>query len=384
MLAVAVALGAVAFGAASCCKKAPQGDARGVSEGKGAMSIQKSDFGTTKDGQKVELYTLTNKNGVVAKVMTYGAILTELHVPDKQGKKANVVLGFDTLKRYEEGHPYFGATIGRVTNRIGKGKFTLDGKTYELAVNNGPNALHGGLVGFDKKVWKAEEVKGAAGAAVRFTYRSPDGEEGYPGTLEAAVTYTLTDKDELKLDYKATTDKATPVNLTNHSYFNLKGAGNGDILGHVLTVNADKYTPADDTLLPTGDLAPVKGTPFDFTTPTAIGARVAQVPGEPRGYDLNYVVNGKAGELRPCAKVTEPTSGRVMEVSTTEPGVQFYTGNFLKGEETGIGGVYKQHYGFCLEAQHYPDSANQPKFPSTILKPGQTYTQTTVYRFGVE
>jgi aldose 1-epimerase len=339
------------------------------------------DFGNTPDGTPVELYTL--KNGkMTAKVMTYGAILTELHVPDRNGKIADVVLGFDTLAGYLAGHPYFGATTGRVANRIAGGKFTLDGKEYILAVNNGPNSLHGGLKAFDKKVWKAEAVSGPSGPAVKFSYTSPDGEEGYPGNLAVTVTYTVTADNELKIDYTATTDKATPLNLTNHSYFNLGSPASGDILNHELTLEADQYTPSDDTLIPTGQLAPVKGTPLDFTAPKAIGSRFAELTGEPRGYDHNYVLRGERKTPTLGARVYDPDSGRVLEMFTTEPGVQFYTANFLDGSLKGKGGVvYKKHQGFCLEAQHFPDSIHHPNFPSTVLKPGETYSQTTIYKF---
>jgi aldose 1-epimerase len=344
---------------------------------KGA-GVEKKEFGKTPDGTAVEEYTLTNKNGVKAKVITYGAILTELHVPDKDGKLTDVVLGFDDLKGYLAGHPYFGATVGRVANRIAKGKFTLDGKEYKLAVNNGPNALHGGVKGFDKVVWKAEPSKNAA--SVKFTYVSADGEEGYPGKLTATVTYMLTDKNELRLDYTATTDKATPVNLTNHSYFNLAGPASGDILDHEIMIAADKYTPTDDTLIPTGEIKPVKGTPYDLTTPTPIGKHIGELKG---GYDINYVLNRSDAKEPPlAARVREPKSGRVMEVYTTEPGIQFYTGNFLDGTIKGKGGVvYKKHQGFCLETQHFPDSVNHKEFPSTIVEPGKTYKQTTIYQF---
>jgi aldose 1-epimerase len=343
-------------------------------------------FGKTKDGTAVDLYILTNRRGMKAKVMTYGAILTELYAPDRDGKMADVVLGFSNLKGYLQGHPYFGATVGRVANRIAKGRFTLKGKEYRLKINNGPNALHGGLKGFDKVVWSAKPLKEKNGAGVRFTYRSPDGEESYPGNLTATVTYTLTNKNELKIDYTATTDQDTPVNLTNHSYFNLAGAKSGkDILGHVLMLAADRYTPTDRTLIPTGKIKPVKGTPLDFTKPTAIGARIGKLKGDPGGYDHNMVLRRKGKGLELAARVTEPNSGRVMEMYTTEPGVQFYTGNFLDGKVKGKGGVaYQKHFGFCLEAQHYPDSVNHPEFPSIILKPGKTYRQTTVYKFSAQ
>jgi aldose 1-epimerase len=349
-----------------------------------AVTVKKSSFGKTPNGTEVDLYTLSNGR-ITAKVITYGAILTELDAPDKKGETGDVVLGFDDLKSYVAGHPYFGATVGRVANRIAKGKFTLDGKEYKVAVNNGPNHLHGGLKGFDKVVWKAEAVQGKDGAGVRFTYHSPDGEEGYPGNLDVSVTYTLTGDDALHIDYEAKTDKATPINLTNHTYFNLAGAGKGDILGHELMLAADKYTPADETLIPTGKIEPVKGTPFDFTTAKLIGKDLKELKGNPVGYDVNFVLRGGDGK-KPAlgARVVEPKSGRVLEMSTTEPGVQFYTGNFLDGKQEGKGGVYKQYYGFCLEAQHFPDSINQPAFPSVLLKPGQTYRQTTIYKFSVQ
>jgi aldose 1-epimerase len=349
-----------------------------------APAVHKAGFGTTKEGAAVEIYTITNRNGLTAKLTTYGATLTELLVPDKTGTPGNIVLGYDSIEPYLAGVPYFGCTVGRVGNRIAKGTFTLNGKTYKLATNNGPNHLHGGLKGFDKVVWKAEVWPSNDGQAVKFSYRSPDGEEGYPGNLEATVVYTLTDANELRIDYTATTDKATPVNLTNHSYFNLAGDGAGTILDHVLTIAADEMTPVDDTLIPTGKLAPVKGTVFDFTLPTAIGARIAKVPiAPPIGYDHNYVLRkAESGGLTLAARVTEPTSGRVMEVRTTEPGIQFYSGNFLDGTLKNRKGVpYEKHAAFCLETQHFPDSVNHPNFPSTILEPGQTYRTTTVYAF---
>ncbi|WP_435011121.1 aldose epimerase family protein [Tundrisphaera lichenicola] len=353
--------------------------AQGKANGRGR--VERMEFGKTPEGTPVQLYVLTNGR-VTAKVMTYGAILTELDVPDRDGKPADVVLGFDTLEGYLAGHPYFGATVGRVANRIGGAGFSLDGQNYSLAVNNGPNTLHGGLKGFDKVVWKAEDVSGPAGPAVKFTYLSKDGEEGYPGNLNVAVTYTVTADAALRIDYQATTDKATPVNLTNHSYFNLAGPASGPILGHELMLAADKYTPGDDTFIPTGAIEPVAGTPLDFTRPTPIGARIDQIRGEPGGYDHNFVLDPSAKLTRPAATVYEPTTGRVMEVFTTEPGVQLYTGNFLDGTIKGKGGVvYKKRQAFCLETQHYPDSIHHANFPSTVLRPGETYTQTTIYKF---
>jgi aldose 1-epimerase len=350
-------------------------------------SLEMKDFGKTPDGTPVTLYTLKGSRATV-KVMTYGAIVTELHAPDRQGKTTDVVLGFDTLEGYLSGHPYFGATVGRVANRIARGTFTLDGHDYTLAVNNGPNSLHGGLKGFDKVVWKGEDVSGPDGPAVKFTYLSKNGEEGYPGNLSVSVTYSLlssSDSEALRIDYSATTDQATPVNLTNHSYFNLAGAAAGTILGHVLELAADQYTPTDDTLIPTGAIAAVQGTPLDFTAATPIGARINQLKAEPVGYDHNFVLRDApdAGKVpRLAARVHEPASGRVLEVRTTEPAVQLYTGNFLDGTLKGKGGVvYRQHQAFCLETQHYPDSVHHPSFPSTILRPGSTYTQTTIYKF---
>jgi aldose 1-epimerase len=348
-------------------------------------SVTKSSYGRLPDGTEIEQYTLTNAKGVVCKVITYGAIVTELHVPDRAGKMTDVVLGFASLDKYLAGHPYFGAAIGRYANRIAKGKFKLDGKAYSLAVNNGPNALHGGLKGFDKVVWKAEIVDNVDGPAVKFTYLSRDGEEGYPGNLTVTMVYTLTDLNELRFEYKATTDKTTIVNLTNHSYFNLAGAGEGDILGHSVMIAADRYTPVDDTLIPTGELKKVKGGPMDFTKPAPIGWGLPHLTNIPRGYDHNYVLNSGGKKLALAARVEEPRTGRTLEVYTTEPGLQFYTGNFLDGTLVGKGGVvYKQHYAFCLETDHFPDSPNQPKFPSVVLKPGKTYAQTTVYKFGVK
>lgn len=346
--------------------------------------IAETDWGKTADGQAVELYTLTNNKGAGVKITTYGGIVTEILVPDRGGKFDNVVLGFGSLEPYFTKSSYFGAITGRVANRIAKGKFTLDGTEYTLAINNGPNALHGGKVGFDKRVWKATTKETADGPQLSLHYVSKDGEEGYPGNLDTTVVYTWTNANELKIDYKATTDKPTIVNLTNHSYFNLAGEGNGTIHDQVLTLNASKYTPTDETLIPTGKIEPVAGTPLDFTKPTAIGARIDQF-GKLDGYDHNFVVDGKPGTLRPAAKVKDPKSGRVMEVTTTEPGVQLYTSNHMKGDVSGTAGKpYVKHAGFCLETQHYPDSVNQKDFPTVVLRPGETYKTTTVYKFSAE
>ena len=349
-------------------------------------SVTKAPFGKTKDGVAVDIYTL-KAAGLTAKVMTYGGILTELHVPDKNGKTADVVLGFDTLEGYLAGHPYFGANVGRVANRIAKGKFSLGGKEYKLAVNNGPNALHGGEKGFDKQVWAVEKTTSEP-ASVTLSYTSKDGEEGYPGTLKVLVTYALTKDRGLKIDYTATTDKTTIVNMAHHSYFNLAGHDAGSILGHELQIrNCDTYNEADETTIPTGKLLPMKGTPFDFTEKTAMGKNIGLIKGEPGGYDLNYVRNaGRDNELRmlaPLATVTEPKSGRTMEVVSTDKGVQFYTGNYLSGDKGKGGAEYKKNFAFCLEPQHMPDSINNPKAPTIVLEPGETYNQTTIYRFSV-
>ena len=345
------------------------------------MDIQREIFGRLPDGTAVEIFTLTNGKGIKTRIMTYGATVVSLEVPDRSGNPADICLGHDALAGYLERNtnPYFGSIIGRYGNRIAKGQFTLDGAAYQLAKNNGENSLHGGLRGFDAVIWEAESIKEATAVGVKFTYLSRDGEEGYPGNLKVAVTYMLTDQNELKIGYEAITDKATPVNLTNHAYFNLAGQGEGDILGHELMLNADAFTAVDAALIPTGEIRAVTGTPWDFTTPKAIGADIALVEG---GYDHNFVLRGGGGPLELAARVHEPGSGRVMEIWTTEPGIQFYTGNFLDGMITGKGGkVYKKHFGFCLETQHFPDSPNKPNFPSTILRPGETYNSLTVHKF---
>ena len=341
------------------------------------MNVQKQPFGRTPDGTAVEIYTLTNDKGLKAHVMSYGATLVSLEVPNRTGRPGDIVLGYDTLDGYIKNNPYFGSTVGRYGNRIAKGRFTLDGATYQLATNNGENHLHGGIKGYDKVVWKAESVRGDGDAGVKFSYLSEEGEEGYPGNLNITVVYTLTNANELRISYEATTDKATPVNLTHHSYFNL--AGEGDVLGHELTINADAYTPVDAGLIPTGEIRPVKDSPFEFTTPHTIGERIAQVEG---GYDHNLVLRSGGGMMDLAVRVFEPKSGRVMEISTTEPGLQFYSGNFLDGTITGKGGkAYLKHYGFCLETQHFPDSPNKPNFPSTILRPGAVYKSLTIHKF---
>ena len=347
-------------------------------------------FGTLPTGEQVHVYTMTNANGVEMRVLDYGGIIASLKTPDRSGTLADIVLGFDDVGGYVTSSPYFGAITGRYANRIAKGKFLLDGTTYTLPVNNGPNALHGGIKGFDKVVWNVQPKADSAGLHLVLRYTSKDGEEGYPGTLNATVTYTLTDANQLTIDYEATTDKPTIVNLTNHSYFNLHGEGTGTVLDHVLTLDADRYTPIDSTSIPTGELPPVAGTPFDFRKPTAIGARIDQPDAQlknGRGYDHNFVLNRPAGAtgLVHAAHVVDPTTGRTLDVATTQPGVQFYTGNFLDGSFVGKNGhAYQRRSGFCLETQHYPDSPNKPQFPSTVLRPGQTYRSQTQFAFGVE
>ena len=349
-------------------------------------SISKEPFGTAPDGQAVEIYTLRNNKGAEARIMTYGGILVSLKVPDKNGQLGDVVLGYDNLDSYVKNNPYFGALIGRYGNRIARGHFTLDGTTYTLATNNYPNALHGGIKGFDKQVWTATSRESADGPQLVLKYLSKDGEEGYPGNLDVTATYTLMQDNGLRLQYKATTDKDTVLNLTQHSYWNL--AGKGDILNHVVMIPADRFTPVDVTLIPTGELKLVEGTPFDFRTPTAIGARIGQDDEQLKfggGYDHNWVVNKPIGKLGLLARVTDPESGRVMELLSTDNGLQFYSGNFLDGTITGKGGwVYQHRAAFCMEPQHYPDSPNHPEFPTTELKPGQVYHNTIIYRFSVE
>jgi aldose 1-epimerase len=370
------------FAVASATSRAPAQEVKSKKDKGAAMRIEKSPFGKTEEGQSVTLFTCTNEHGLVLKLIDYGALVVALETPDRNGRLANINLGFSKLDGYLQRHPYFGATVGRYCNRIAKGKFTLNGEDYKLAMNNGPNHLHGGLKGFDKQMWQASEMKTPDAVGVQFKRRSPDGEEGYPGNLDVTVVYSLTNKNELRVEFTAMTDKATPVNLTNHNYWNLAGAGSGTILNHELMLTADKYLPVDDGLIPTGELADVKGTPLDFSSAHQIGARIKQIKADPVGYDHCFVLRGQSGSLTLAARVKEPTTGRIMEILTTQPGIQFYTGNFLDGS-AGNGG-YQQYQGFCLETQHYPDSPNQPKFPSTILKPGETFKQTTVHRFSVE
>ena len=354
----------------------------------GKHAIKKDAFGKTPDGKSVDVYTLTNSHGLEARVMTFGGIVLSLRVPDRNGKLDDVVLGFDSLEPYFTNNPHFGSIIGRYANRIANGKFTLDGAEYTLPKNDGPNTLHGGVNGFDKHLWQAEAVDNAKDAALVLRYTSKDGEEGFPGNLRTKVTYTLTDSDELAVEYEATTDKATPVNLTSHGYFNLAGQGTVDVFAHELLINGDRFIPVDKNLIPTGELRPVKGTPLDFTESFSIGSRINSKDEQlvlARGYDQTFVINRKGPELELAARVHEPTTGRILEIYTTEPGVQFYSSNFLDGTLTGKQGrVYKQHYGLCLETQHFPDSPNHPSFPSTILRPGQTYHSRTVYRFSAD
>jgi aldose 1-epimerase len=349
--------------------------------------ITKQSWGSLPSGESIDLYTLRNVKGMEAAITNYGGHLVTLKAPDKEGKFADVVLGYDTLDSYAKPNPFFGALVGRYGNRIANGQFTLGGKTYTLLKNNGPNSLHGGAKGFDKRVWHPAIVSSPHGQALRLTYLSKDGEEGYPGNLNVTVTYWLAADNALHLDYEAATDKDTVLNLTNHSYFNLAGQGQGEIVKHVLTINADKFTPVNENLIPTGELRNVKGTPFDFLHPTVVGARIDASDPQiqyGKGYDHNFVLNRTSGPASLAARLSEPRSGRVMEVLTTQPGVQFYTGNHLEGEIKGKGGsTYRFRSGCCFETQHFPDSPNQPSFPTTVLKPGEHYRQTTIFRFSV-
>lgn len=341
------------------------------------MTIDKEPFG-------VHLYTLTNTNGLRVKITNWGALIAAIETPDRDGTLDNIVLGFDDLETYISGHPFFGCVVGRYGNRIREGRFSLDGKEYRLAINNGPNHLHGGIMGFDKFVWRAKELETPEGDAIQLTHVSPDQDEGYPGTMTVEVTYTMTNSDELRSDYQVTTDAPTVLNLTNHSYFNLAGRGSGTILGHELTLNSDRYVAVDDGLIPTGDLRSVRRTPLDFQEPQTIGSRIEQItdPAFGGGYDHCYVLKQGGDGPTFAARVHEPTTGRVMEVSTTEPGMQLYTGNFLDGSVSAPNGSpYGQHSGFCLETQHFPDSPNQEKFPSTVLRPGETYQSMTSFKF---
>ncbi len=386
--ALGVAIVLALLGALPAFQQTVAQDATPVAEAGGA-SVTSEPFGEA-EGEPVELYTLTNANGMEVKLMTYGGIIQSITVPDRDGNVENVTLGFETLDEYLAGHPYFGNITGRYANRIALGMFSIGDETYELAINNDPNSLHGGEMGFDKFVWDAKEITSEEGVGVKLSRTSPDGEEGYPGNLAVEVTYSLTDDDEIRIDYKATTDAPTVVNLTNHAYFNLAGDGAGSIDGHELQLMASNYTPVDATLIPTGEIAPVAGTPLDFTTPHLIGERIRDdfeqlILG--RGYDHNFVIDRPSPdntELILAARVVEPESGRTLEISTTEPGIQFYSGNFLDGTLVGAAGkMYRQGDGFALETQHFPDSPNQPEFPSTLLEPGQEFQSTTVYAFGV-
>ena len=349
--------------------------------------ITKQPFGKTADGTPVDIFTLTNAKGMEARIMTYGGIVVSLKTPDRDGKLDDVVLGFDTLDPYLKGHPFFGALVGRYGNRIAKGRFKIDGKEYSLLVNNGENHLHGGKLGFDKKVWKAKSGKSTEGQTLELKYTSADMEEGYPGKLDVTVTYTLTNDNGLKIDYRASTDKNTHVNLTNHSYFNLAGAGSGDVLGHEMMINAYQATKVDKGLIPTGEIVNIKGTALDFTSPMAIGARIEAKEEQLQlgvGYDHNYVINGGGKGLTLAARVSEPITGRIMEVMTTEPGVQFYSANHVNNVAGKGGKTYQKRGAFCLETQHYPDTPNKKEFPTTLLRPGQTYSTTTIYKFSAK
>lgn len=348
----------------------------------GKVGIEKDVFGTTADGVEVDRYTLTNAGGLALKLITFGATVTELHVPDREGRLDDVVLGFDRLDAYETQSPYFGCIVGRVAFRITEGKFELDGKPYQLTLNSGPHHLHGGVKGLSWVVWEAETVESDGAASVRFTHHSPDGDQGYPGNLDVAVVYTLSDLNEMTIDYTATADRPTPINLTHHGYFNLGGAASGDVLGHVLELDADRYSVTNEAIIPTGELAPVDGTPLDFTKPTEINARMDQIPGPAVGYDLAYLLRRQDGSLAHAATMHDPVTGRVLEVDTTAPAMIFYTGDYLDGTLRGKGGaVYPRHAAFCLEPGHLPDSVHHATFPSVVLRPGKVYRHTSVYRF---
>lgn len=350
------------------------------------MDIIQEPFGRTPDSTPVDIYTLRNDDGLEVRITNYGGTIVSLIAPDRAGRPGDVILGFDTLQEYVERSPYFGCVIGRFANRIARGRFMLDGVTHSLAQNDGPNSLHGGWKGFDKVVWAATEFERDSSVGLTLIYLSPDGEEGYPGNLQVRVAYTLTNANEVKINYSATTDRSTVVNLTNHTYFNLSGTG--DILGHELMLAAERFTPIDETLIPTGELRSVAGTPFDFKRPTSVGARIDEDEEQLRfgsGYDHNFVLDNPSGKLVLAARVEEPITGRTLELYTTEPGIQFYSGNFLDGTLAGKdGAVYRRRTGFCLEAQHYPDSPNQPAFPSSVLEPGDKYGQTTIFRFSTK
>lgn len=375
LISITVAAGLLFL--AGCATRSPN------ATGGAKSSITSKPFGATLTGEPVTLYTLRNTLGAEAQIATYGGLVTSLKMPDRDGHYDDIVLGYDNLVGYLTNSPYFGALIGRYGNRIAKGKFTLDGAEYTLATNNYPNALHGGVQGFDKVVWKTEPVMSPNGPSLVMKYTSKDGEEGYPGNLDVTAVYTLTERNELRLDYTAKTDKATVLNLTHHSYFNL--AGRGDILGHEVMMVSDAFTPVDSTLIPTGEFRPVAGTPFDFNEPTSIGARINDADEQITfggGYDHNWVIKKPMGILGLMARVNEPGTGRVLEVLSTEPGLQFYSGNFLDGTLTGKGGwTYQHRNGFCMEPQHYPDSPNKAHFPSVVLRPGQVYKSTIIYRF---
>jgi aldose 1-epimerase len=372
------------LGVAACFTQACSNETKQAETSKSEVksNVKQEPYGKMPDGTAVDIYTLTNEKGMQARIITYGGALVSLTAPDKDGKYADVLMAMDDLDGMRQQDNFFGALIGRYGNRIGKAQFALDGKTYKLPANDGANTLHGGPQGFDKKVWAAKSATSSEGPSLELTYTSPDGEMGFPGTLNAKVVYTLTNTNAVRIDYTATADKPTVANLTNHAYFNL--AGEGDILAHEVMINADRFTPVDEGLIPTGELKPVKGTPFDFTTATAIGARINQDDQQlkyGKGYDHNWVLNKNDASMTKAAEVRDPKSGRVMEVWTTEPGLQFYTGNFLDGKFKGKGRTFNLRNAFCMETQHYPDSPNQSSFPSTRLNPGQTYHTTSEYRF---